>query len=52
MVSGGIVMNEFKLYELRQLLLIFVGSSIAIVGIMVKVCMLEISEEDEPEEEV
>lgn len=50
LVSGGIIMNEFGLYELRQLLLIFLGSSIAIVGIMYKVCMLEAYEDPESKE--
>lgn len=50
LVSGGIIMNEFVLYELRQLLLIFMGSCIAIVGIMYKLCVLEASEDPEDEE--
>jgi hypothetical protein len=44
LVSGGIVMKEFYMYESKQLMFIFIGSCIAICGIMYRVCLLE--EED------
>ena len=45
LLSGGIVMNEFSYYGTKQLLTIFCGTSIAFVGIMYKICMLEINDE-------
>jgi len=42
MMSGGVVMHEFVYYEQRQLVTIFVGICIALIGIMYKVCMLEV----------
>lgn len=44
LVSGGIVMQEFLFYTQTQLTIIFMGSCIAISGIMYKVCMLEVED--------
>lgn len=41
LMAGGIVMNEFTYYTSQQLCLIFMGSLIAICGILYKVCVLE-----------
>lgn len=54
LLSGGIVMQEFAFYKHQQLLIIMVGTCLAITGIMYKVCMLEAdsSRYDEPQSKV
>ena len=42
LLSGGIIMEEFSYYTPQQLTLIFIGSSICVIGIMWKVCLLEL----------
>lgn len=43
-VSGGLVMGEFSYYSMHQLSFIFIGSCIAISGIMYKVIALEVDD--------
>lgn len=45
LICGGIIMKEFSMYTVPQIVMIFIGSSIAIIGIMFRVSMLE--EEDD-----
>lgn len=41
LISGGLIMNEFAQYSYTNLGFIAVGSSLCMLGIMYKVCMLE-----------
>ena len=45
LICGGIIMKELSMYTVPQIFMIFIGSSIAIIGIMIRVSMLE--EEDD-----
>lgn len=38
--SGGILLNEFSSYETHQLIMIFIGSSINVVGILFKLFVM------------
>jgi len=41
LLSGGIIMAEFKLYSYGQLILVFLGCFISLLGIFVKMSKLE-----------
>ena len=49
LTAGGLVMGEFAYYTYTQLTFICLGSSISVLGIMYKLCMLENSDMLEPE---
>jgi hypothetical protein len=41
LLSGGIVMNEFDFYSKDQLMMLFCGTFICVIGIFYKVSMIE-----------
>jgi len=44
LISGGIINEELQLYEFQQLMFIGVGSCIIMMGIMMKICFLEVDD--------